>query len=224
MQQANKERVYNLFIEQGVLPMFSHSDEKISLQLLKAVYDGGMRIIEFTNRSPEALNIFVTLKKYATEYMPGLTMGAGTIMNVEQAQTFVDAGAEFIVAPVITEAVGEFCKQHNLLWCPGAATLTEIVHAHELGADIVKIFPAEQLGGPAFVKAIMAPCPWLRLLVTGSVTTDAENLKKWFAAGVKCAGIGSKLFSNEIIKAENFELITQEVKQMLQAVQSFKKK
>jgi 2-dehydro-3-deoxyphosphogluconate aldolase/(4S)-4-hydroxy-2-oxoglutarate aldolase len=223
MKQNSKEKILGLMVHQGILPMFSHEDEHISLSLLRAAYEGGAKLIEFTNRSFHALKIFKTLKKTAAKEMPGLILGAGTIMNVKDARAFVKAGADFIVAPVIDKGVAKFCLSEKILWCPGAATLTEIVHAHDLGSGLVKIFPAQQLGGPDFVKAILGPCPWVRIMATGGVRTGEDHLRSWFKAGVQCVGIGSDFFPGEIIEQGDYGLIASRIKLSLQFVQSIRK-
>jgi 2-dehydro-3-deoxyphosphogluconate aldolase / (4S)-4-hydroxy-2-oxoglutarate aldolase len=223
MKPHSKEKIIGLLEHQGILPMFSHEDENISHSLLRAAYEGGAKLVEFTNRSYHALKVFKALKKTASREMPGLIMGAGTVMNAREARAFVKAGADFIVAPVLDKGVAKFCAGEKILWCPGAATLTEIVYAHELGAGLVKIFPAMQLGGPDFVRAILGPCPWIRLMATGGITTDEENLRSWFKAGVQCVGIGSHFFSGNIIEQGDYAQITAKIKQSLQFVQSIRK-
>jgi 2-dehydro-3-deoxyphosphogluconate aldolase / (4S)-4-hydroxy-2-oxoglutarate aldolase len=223
MKVDSKEKMVGLLEQQGILPMFSHEDENIAQSLMQAAYEGGARMIEFTNRSYHALKIFKALIKTASRHLPGLKLGAGTIMNVKEAQAFAKAGAHFIVAPVIDKNVAKFCVAEKMLWCPGAGTLTEIVHAHELGSGLVKIFPARQLGGPDFVKAILGPCPWIRIMATGGITTEEENLRAWFKAGVQCVGIGSDFFSGKILEQGDYTLISSRVKQSLQFVQSIRK-
>ncbi|HEV3250213.1 MAG TPA: bifunctional 4-hydroxy-2-oxoglutarate aldolase/2-dehydro-3-deoxy-phosphogluconate aldolase [Puia sp.] len=222
MKKYSKDKISLLLEEQGVLPMFSHEDENIAGHLLQALYQGGVRVVEFTNRSPHALKVFRTLKRSAAKDMPGLIMGAGTIMNTQAAIAYTGEGADFIVAPVIDKMLAKFCLKENILWCPGAATLTEIVRAHEMGAGLVKIFPAKQLGGPDFVKAIMAPCPWLRIMATGGISTERTDLEAWFKSGVKCVGIGSHLFPADLIARGEFELISARINEVLQLIQTFR--
>ena len=222
MKKYSKDKISLLLEKQGVLPMFSHEDENIAGHLLQALYQGGVRVVEFTNRSPHALKVFRTLKRSAAKDMPGLIMGAGTIMNTQAAIAYTGEGADFIVAPVIDKMLAKFCLKENILWCPGAATLTEIVRAHEMGAGLVKIFPAKQLGGPDFVKAIMAPCPWLRIMATGGITTDSSDLEAWFKSGVKCVGIGSHLVPADLIARGEFELISARINEVLQLIQTFR--
>jgi 2-dehydro-3-deoxyphosphogluconate aldolase / (4S)-4-hydroxy-2-oxoglutarate aldolase len=222
MKKYSKEKISLLLEKQGVLPMFSHEDENIAGSLLQALYLGGVRVVEFTNRSPHALKVFRTLKKSAAKHMPGLIMGAGTIMNTKAAMAFCGEGADFIVAPVIDKMLAKFCLKENILWCPGAATLTEIVYAHELGAGLVKIFPAKQLGGPDFVKAILAPCPWIKIMATGGITTERMDLEAWFKSGVRCVGIGSHLFPADLIARGEYELISVRIKEILNLIQDFR--
>jgi 2-dehydro-3-deoxyphosphogluconate aldolase/(4S)-4-hydroxy-2-oxoglutarate aldolase len=222
MKTTSKEKMIGLLEHQGILPMFSHEDENISLSLLRAAYEGGAKLIEFTNRSYHALNVFKALKKAASKDMPDLILGAGTVMNVKEAKAFVKAGANFIVAPVINKSVAKFCAEEKILWCPGAGTLTEIVYAHELGSGMVKVFPAKQLGGPEFIKAILGPCPWLKIMATGGVTTEEEDLKSWFRAGAQCVGIGSHFFSSSIVDQGDYSRVSAKIKQSLQFVQSIR--
>lgn len=196
--RADKETIFGLLKKQGVLPLMSHADKDVCLKLLKASYQAGIRIFEFACRYDNAADVFTALKEYADRYMPELVLGTGTMMNKADAGLYLSLGSDFIVSPIIDEETGKFCVSENVFWCPGAGTLTEIVHAHRLGADLVKIFPAETLGGAAFVKAIKAPCPWLKLMPTGGVTLEENNLKNWFASGVVCVGIGSALYSKEL--------------------------
>ncbi|SFQ29844.1 2-dehydro-3-deoxyphosphogluconate aldolase / (4S)-4-hydroxy-2-oxoglutarate aldolase [Pseudarcicella hirudinis] len=181
------------------MPLFTNPDAELCKFVAKVSYEAGIRVFEFASRTDNAPEVFTALRKYADEYLPELIIGVGTIITVKDAQKYLALGAEFIVAPMLSEEVGKFCRENDIFWCPGASTLSEIVRAHDLGADLVKIFPAETLGGPAFIKAIKAPCPWINVMPTGGVTTAEENLKGWFATGISCVGIGSNLFSKDIL-------------------------
>ncbi len=214
--------INNALHQQGVLPLFNNPDIEISKAVIQAAYNGGMRIFEYTNRSENALNIFYELEKYASNHLPGFILGIGTIINAQQAEDFHKAGAAFIVQPIITEAVGKYCMENNVYWCPGASTLTEIVYAHNLGAQMVKVFPADTLGGPAYLKAIKAPCPFIHIMASGGVTTDPENLENWFAAGADCVGIGSKLFSKETMQSKDFSQLENNIRSMLASIQQVK--
>jgi 2-dehydro-3-deoxyphosphogluconate aldolase / (4S)-4-hydroxy-2-oxoglutarate aldolase len=223
MKRLTKEEIVQLAASQGLLPPFNHTDEKTAIKILDAIYSGGLRIIEFTNRSENALAVFKSLVKHAEKNLPGLVLGIGTIMNAKQAKQFYKAGAQFIVAPVLTKEVGEYCVKNEILWVPGAATPTEIIQATEWGADLVKIFPAEVLG-PAFVKALKGPCPSIKVMPSGGVTLEEENLRQWFESGVVCVAIGSQLFSKEIMQEGNFELLKQRIEWLLATIVSVRKK
>jgi 2-dehydro-3-deoxyphosphogluconate aldolase / (4S)-4-hydroxy-2-oxoglutarate aldolase len=223
MKRHAKQFIAERLHDQGVLPMFSHEDWKKSVKILDALYAGGIRVVEFTNRSPNALNIFKKLKKHAADRLPDLILGAGTVMKRREAKSFLAEGANFIVAPVIDRRTANFCKHKGLLWSPGASTLNEMVLAHRLGADIVKVFPIAQLGGPAYLKAILAPCPWLRLMPTGGITPDEKGLAPWFTLGVKVVGIGSQLFTADLLESEQMEGLSARAEQMLRAVASIRK-
>ena len=215
MSEDQKNNIREHLYKAGFLPLFSHPDRQITLEIVRALYNGGVRVIEFTNRPHEALDIFRWLKKNTAERMPGLALGAGTILNEEQANSFSGEGADFLVSPVTDEEVGTYCISKNIFWCPGAATPTEILHAHKLGADLVKVFPAEQLGGPEYIRSVMAPCPWLKLMPTGGVKPQKSDLESWYKAGAKVVGVSSRLFTREIMESGNFESITARVESLL---------
>jgi 2-dehydro-3-deoxyphosphogluconate aldolase/(4S)-4-hydroxy-2-oxoglutarate aldolase len=223
MKSLSKEEILQVAKVQGLLPPFNHPDEKFAKKILEAVYAGGLRIIEFTNRSENALDVFSSLVKYADKKMPDLIIGIGTIMNAKQAKQFHKAGARFIVAPTLSLDVGAYCSKQNLFWCPGAGTATEVVQAHEWGASLVKIFPAEILG-PAFVRALKGPCPWTKLMPSGGVTLDESNIHEWLDSGVECIAIGSQLFSKEIMKDGNMKMLEQRIAGLLSVIKKLRKK
>ncbi|ARK11347.1 bifunctional 4-hydroxy-2-oxoglutarate aldolase/2-dehydro-3-deoxy-phosphogluconate aldolase [Fibrella sp. ES10-3-2-2] len=179
-----------------LVPVFYHADAEHAKSILKACYDGGMRVFEFTNRGEAALPVFTELAGYVAEHCPGLALGIGTILTAADADRFIDAGAAFVVQPVMTAEVGEACRKRSLPWVPAGATLTEIYQATQLGAEAVKVFPGNVLG-PGFIKAVKGPMPWLNLMVTGGVEPTAESLTTWFGAGVTAVGLGSQLFTGE---------------------------
>lgn len=189
---------------QKALPLFTCGDPAIGIGVLEALHAGGMRVVEFTNRSAGALEVFRTLVSEAARRLPEMVLGAGTIIDRDQAEAFHAAGARFLVAPNLDEEVGRFCVAQRLPWCPGTGTVSEMVRAHGLGAALIKVFPADVLGGPAFIKAVRGPCPWLKLMPSGGVTLDEGNLKAWFAAGVACVGLGSHLIDADTLAQGRF--------------------
>ncbi len=194
----------DMLARQKALPLFNCGDAATGMKVLEALHAGGMRVVEFTNRSAEALDVFRSLAAGAAAEFPDMVLGAGTIVERSQAEAFHAAGARFLVAPNLDEAVGRYCAEHGLPWCPGTGTVTEMVHAHRLGAAVIKVFPADALGGPAFIKGVRGPCGWLKLMPSGGVTLEEANLRAWFAAGVVCVGIGSQLIDAETLKSGKF--------------------
>ncbi|MGC3970176.1 MAG: hypothetical protein QM775_23460 [Pirellulales bacterium] len=223
MKKIKKEEIFELAVTQGLIPPFNHTDETAAKKILDAVYAGGLRIIEFTNRNENAPAIFKSLVKHIEKNLPGLVLGIGTIMNAKQAKQYHKAGAAFIVAPVLHKATGEYCVKNDIFWMPGAATPTEIIQAHEWGADLVKVFPAEVLG-PAFIKALRGPCPWVRVMASGGVTFEEDNLRQWFDAGATCVAMGSHLFSKEIMQEGNYALLAERIQWLLQTIAAVRKK
>jgi 2-dehydro-3-deoxyphosphogluconate aldolase/(4S)-4-hydroxy-2-oxoglutarate aldolase len=196
-----KEEIYQKLVQSPIVPVFYHEDWAYSKVIMKSCYKGGMRLFEFTNRGDNALKVFQVLQEFVQAECPEMALGIGTIYTLEEAQAFFDLGAAFIVQPVTTAAVGEFCQKKDLIWIPGAMTLNEIYQATQLGAEIIKIFPGNVLGS-AFIKAIKAPMPKVKLMVTGGVNPTEASLKEWFEAGVVAVGIGSQLFQKNMLGEE----------------------
>src|SRR5215213_5974314 len=187
-----KESVLNGVLQQRLLPLFYHDDAQVCVGILQALYNAGVRLVEYTHRGPNALVNFGVMKHEASRNMPGLLLGIGTIKNPEQAERYIDAGADFIVCPTTEPAVGAVVQDAGLLWIPGCMTPTEIGRAEATGARLVKIFPGNVLG-PSFIAAIKDLFPGMLFMPTGGVETTSENLKAWFSAGVCAVGMGSKL-------------------------------
>ncbi len=205
----------------GMIPVFYHADVETAKAVLDACYKGGVRVFEFTNRGENAFQVFTQLLKHAEQY-PDLMMGIGTIMSGEVTQKFCDAGAHFIVSPILKSEMATVCHKNNKLWIPGCATLTEIVTAKDLGAKVIKIFPGSVLG-PGFVSSIMPVVPGLQLMPTGGVEPTEANLSAWFKAGVVCVGMGSQLISKDIIETKNWAKLEQGVKDALSIIKAIKK-
>lgn len=196
----------------GIIPVFYHPEAEVIFQVIRACFAGGLRVFEFTNRGDFAHETFHFVSKRVNKELPEVILGAGSIMDAGTASIYIQSGANFIVSPVLKEDIAKICNRRKILWSPGCGTLTEISFAEELGAEIVKIFPGEQIGGPEFVKAIKGPMPWTNLMPTGGVEPTVESLSAWFKAGVICVGMGSKLISSEIISSGNFTLLEEKVR------------
>ena len=176
----------------GMVPLFYNNDINTAKKILKACYNGGARLMEFTNRGDFALEVFAALNKYAINELPGMIMGVGSVTDAGSASAYMLCGANFIVTPVLREDIAIICNRRKVLWAPGCGSLTEIAKAEELGAEIIKVFPGN-IYGPDFVKAILAPQPWTSIMPTGGVSPTEKNLKSWFDSGVTCIGMCSKL-------------------------------
>lgn len=187
-----------------MVPLFYHPDVELGKKVLKACYDGGARLLEFTARGDFAFEVFSELNKYAIAKLPGMIMGVGSITDAGAASMFIQMGANFIVTPSLREDIALICNRRKVLWSPGCGSLTEINRAEELGCEIIKLFPGSTYG-PEFVKAVRGPQPWTSIMPTGGVSTEEGNLKAWFDAGVTCVGMGSQLISKEILIKEDLQ-------------------
>lgn len=197
MAQYTRIEVAQVMNETGLVPLFYHHDIEVSKQIVKACYNGGARLLEFTARGDFAYEIFAALNKYATTELPGMILGVGSITDAAGASLYMQMGANFIVTPVFRKDIAEVCNRRKVLWSPGCGSLTEIAAAEEMGCEIVKLFPGD-IYGPAFVKGIKGPQPWTSIMPTGGVAPTEESLTEWFNSGVTCVGIGSKLiFKND---------------------------
>lgn len=191
---------------QGLLPLFFHKDSTTCISLMGALYNGGVRIVEYTNRGAEALANFTQMRQMRDAELPSLLLAAGTVKTQQDAENFIEAGADFIISPGLNEDVGRYCNAKGILWVPGCMTPSEIMKAEELGAQLIKLFPGSLLG-PSFVTAIRELFPSLSFIPTGGVTLDKENLSAWFRSGVIGVGAGSTLISKSAIESGNFEEI-----------------
>lgn len=209
--------------ETGMVPVFYHKDIEVCKDVLKACYDGGVRVFEFTNRGDFAHEVFAELNKYAAKELPEMMLGVGSIVDAGTASLYIQLGTSFIVSPVLKEEMAIVCNRRKILWSPGCGSLTEISKAEELGAEIVKIFPAEQVGGPKFVANIKGPCPWTSIMPTGGVEPTEENLSAWFKAGVTCVGMGSQLITKEILDTKNYQKLVSTVEAALSIIKKLKK-
>lgn len=223
MAGFSKLQVLNAINENGIVPVFYHHEVNVCKEILKTVYDGGIRIFEFTNRGDNAHKVFEELVIFAKETLPDLILGIGSVIDAGTASLYIQSGANFIVAPIVNPEVASTCNRRKIPWMPGCGSLTEINYAESLGADIVKIFPAQQVGGPEFIKAVKGPCPWSNIMPTGGVQPEEENLKEWFSAGVHCVGLGSQLFVKNMEGHFDFEEIKRAAKLSVEAFKKYKK-
>ena len=207
----------------GMIPVFYHPQAETAKQVLKACYDGGVRVFEFTNRGDFAHEVFGELNKWASKEFPDMMLGVGSVIDAGTASLYIQLGANFLVSPILKEEMAIVCNRRKIAWIPGCGSLNEISRAEELGAEIVKIFPGSSVGGPKFVAAVHGPCPWTSIMPTGGVEPTEENLKAWFDAGVSCVGMGSKLFPKDVLAAKNWGKIADMCRNALEIIKKVKK-
>ena len=203
----------------GLVPLFFSNDPEVGKNVLKACYEGGARLIEFTVRGDFAHEVFRELVKYASSELPGMIVGVGSLTDAASASMYMSLGADFIVTPVFREDIAIACNRRKVLWSPGCGSLSEIAKAEEYGCEIIKLFPGD-VYGPGFIKAIKGPQPWTSFMPTGGVSADKENLSAWFEAGATCVGMGSKLISSDILSKKDYKKLEQRVRDTLQIIQS----
>lgn len=202
----------------GIVPVFYHADAEVAKQVIKACYEGGIRAFEFTNRGDFAHEVFAELVKWADKECPEMILGIGSIVDAPTAALYIQLGANFVVGPLLNPEIFKVCNRRQIAYSPGCATPSEIGLAQELGAEIVKVFPGGNVGGPSFVKNIKGPMPWSKLMVTGGVEPTEENLSAWFKAGATCVGMGSNLFPKEVLQNGEWQKITELCKESLSIV------
>lgn len=205
-----------------MVPLFYHSDIEIGKKVLKACYDGGARLMEFTARGDFAFEVFSELNKYAIKELPGMMMGVGSITDAAAASMYMQMGASFVVTPSLREDIAIVCNRRKVLWSPGCGSLTEINRAEELGCELIKLFPGSTYG-PGFVKSIKGPQPWTSIMPTGGVSTEEANLRAWFDAGVTCVGMGSKLISKDVLEQKDFEGLQKKVTNTLKLIEKIRR-
>ena len=221
MAQYTRHQVITEMHNSGMIPLFYDPVIEISKNIVQACYQGGARLLEFTHRGDFAHEVFRELIRFVNESLPGMIIGVGSVTDAASASHYLMNGANFIVTPVFREDIAIVCNRRKVLWSPGCGSLTEIAKAEEMGAEIVKLFPGN-IYGPEFVKAIKGPQPWTSIMPTGGVTTEKENLKVWFDAGVSCVGLGSKLISKELVKNQDYDQISNTIKKILALIQTLK--
>ncbi len=223
MASFTKLEVLQLMANQGMVPLFYHPDVVLGKKVLKAIYKGGGRIIEFTNRGDYAHEVFGELNKFCTAELPGMMLGVGSITDPGTTAMYLQLGANFIVTASYREDVARTCNRRKVPYMPGCGTLTEIGIAEEMGCDIVKLFPGS-IYGPGFVKAIKGPQPWTTIMPTGGVAPTKENLGAWFDAGVTCVGMGSKLIGKDILEKGDFKTLEKRTKDALSLIKKLRAK
>jgi len=219
---VTKQNVADIILQQGILPLYFNPDETVSIEVLRAIYRAGVKAVEYTNRGEAALKNFKKLAEVRNNEMPGMLLGVGTIKNLQHAESYLNAGADFLVSPGFIPEVVDFANSRDIFYAPGCMTPSEIIAAENKGITFIKLFPGNLLG-PEFVSSIKDIFPKLLFMPTGGVDTTKENIEGWFKAGVCAVGMGSKLISKKLMEQKDYALIEKLTKEVLATIQSIKK-
>jgi 2-dehydro-3-deoxyphosphogluconate aldolase/(4S)-4-hydroxy-2-oxoglutarate aldolase len=192
--------------ENGVIAIMRAQSFSELIDAAEAIHAGGLSVIEVTMTTPNALSVITEARK---RFRDEVLFGAGTVLDAETARSAILAGAEFIVAPTLNPLTVELCRRYSKVIIPGCLTPTEILKAWELGANFVKVFPAD-LGGPSYIKAILAPLPQVLLIPTGGVTPETTGA--FLKAGAAAVAAGSSLVSQDILDRKDFKLLSERAK------------
>jgi 2-dehydro-3-deoxyphosphogluconate aldolase/(4S)-4-hydroxy-2-oxoglutarate aldolase len=198
--------------ELGVVAVIRMKDAAKLRRVVDAIAAGGVRAIEVTMTVPGAIELIATL---ARSLPPEIVLGAGTVTDAATARAVIDAGARYVVSPVFRREVIAACHERDVASAPGCFTPTEILDAHDFGADVIKIFPATALG-PQFIKDVRAPLPQVRLMPTGGVSLD--NAGDWIKAGAVAVGVGSALLDTRAIDEGRFDVLTSNARRIVASV------
>ena len=223
MARFSRIEVFSVMKKTGLVPLFYNEDVELGKKVLKACYNGGARVLEFTNRGDYAHEVFRELNKFAEKELPEMILGIGSVTDAGAASLYMQIGANFVVTPVFREDIAIVCNRKKVLWSPGCGSLTEITKAEELGCELVKLFPGGTYGA-SFIKAIKGPQPWTNVMPTGGVLPTQENLKAWFDAGATCVGMGSKLITKEIIQNRDFKSLEASVRNSIELISQLKQR
>ncbi|RAK62339.1 bifunctional 4-hydroxy-2-oxoglutarate aldolase/2-dehydro-3-deoxy-phosphogluconate aldolase [Phenylobacterium kunshanense] len=216
--------VLNAMMDQGVIPVFYHPDPAVCVKVIQACANGGAKCIEFTNRGDFAAEVFLEVTRHFAKADPSVIMGVGSIVDAPTAGLFIANGANFVVGPLLNPDVAKVCNRRQIAYSPGCATPTEIGQAQELGCEIVKVFPGGSVGGPDFVKAVMGPMPWTKMMPTGGVDVAEASLRPWFEAGIVACGMGSNLITKSLLDAQDYAGLEARVRDTVQLIRTIRGK
>ena len=216
--------VLTALMDQGVIPVFYHPDVEVCKNVIQACADGGAPCIEFTNRGDFASHVFYEVTRHFDQADPRVIMGVGSIVDAPTAGIYIANGAKFVVGPILNADVAKVCNRRKIPYSPGCGSASEISYAEELGCEIVKVFPGSSVGGPDFIKAVLGPMPWTRIMPTGGVDPDEASVKKWFGAGIVAAGMGSKLITPEMLDAKDYAGISRKVRETVDLIKKVRGK
>ena len=215
MARFSRLEVLNVVLESGLVPLFDEENVETAKRIVTACVEGGARVVEFRNRGNQAFLTFAELAKWAAHAQPALILGIGTVVDPATAALYLACGADFVVSPILNPEVVRACNRQKIAHIPGCASASEISRAEELGVEVCKIFPGKEVGGPGFVRAVLAPSPWSRLMPTGGVEPTEDSVSAWIRAGAACLGMGSRLITRDDVQTGDYANITARVRQVL---------
>ncbi len=218
MARFARMEVLSAMYEIGLVPVFYHQDVETAKNIVKACVDGGARLVEFTNRGDRAYQVFSRLVEHFDGLESDAILGVGSVLDPGTAALYLNNGANFVVGPILNKDVAKICNRRKIAYSPGCGSATEISEAEELGVEIVKVFPGGQVGGPAFIKAVMGPMPWTRIMPTGGVSPTRESITDWVKSGAACLGIGSKLIVKDLVAQNDWDGIRSKVAECLRLI------
>lgn len=221
MANFSRVEVINAVLSEGLIPIFYHSDLHVAKEVLLACMKGGAVFFEFTNRGDFAIEVFRELSHFCQSQAKDIILGAGTVYDEHTAALFIANGANFIVSPFSNDNIAYMCNKHKIPYIPGCATTTEISRAEEVGAEIIKLYPASSIGGPDFIKTVLGPMPRTRIMPTGGIKTEYDDLEKWFDSGIAAVGIGGDLIKSKFVKTGDYDSITTQVSQVTRWIKQF---
>ncbi len=219
---SNAQQVSDCIVQQGILPLYFNADETVSVDVLRAIGKAGIKAVEYTNRGEAALSNFKKMVEVRNAEMPDVLMGVGTIKNLQDAENYMAAGADFLVSPGFVKEVADYAVGKGIFYAPGCMTPSEIIAAENSGVKFIKLFPGNMLG-PEFLSGINDIFPKLLFMPTGGVDTTRENIEGWYKAGVCAVGMGSKLISKKLMQDKDYATIESETKAVLELIQTIKK-
>ena len=207
------QEILAFITEIGIVPVVRTPSAESAIRSIEAIYKGGVRAAEVTMTVPGAIKV---LEKLADQFGDKLVLGAGTVLDPETARACMLAGAQFFVTPTLKLSTIEMAKRYSKVICPGALTPTEILTAWEAGADIVKVFPANAMGGPKYIKALKGPLPHIEMIPTGGV--NLETAGEFLKAGASAVAVGGELIDPKLIKEEKYDEMESRARQYLHCV------
>ena len=214
--------ISDAIVSQGILPLYFNPDETVSIEILRAIYNAGIKAVEYTNRGEAALRNFTAMVAVRNAEMPNLLLGVGTIKNMQQAHDYMAAGADFLVSPGFVPDVAAYAIANDIFYAPGCMTPSEIIAAENAGVKFIKLFPGNILG-IEFLSSIKEIFPKLLFMPTGGVDTSRESIEGWYKAGVCAVGMGSKLISKKLMESKDYATIESSTREVLALIQSIKK-